>query len=126
MNNSTLISGALVFAFIVFLAARGRLTAYASILGLNGSGGDTTPSPAGSVGGNPSAPKPSSPAANAAPAASPPPVATTAPAAPKLPTMADVMKNVVLPAGNGTLHQEFSDALQTAATMMAPAGMLGF
>jgi len=109
VSNSSLITGALIFAFILFLAARNRLGAYASVL--FGSASATT------------APASKTATTGATPANSTSGNATSAAVAP---SATQALKNAFLSVGNGVTSQQFSSALEDAAGMSAPAGVLGF
>ena len=107
MNNSTYLTGALAFSFILFLAARGRLETYAAVLW-------------GAV------PKTDSGAQPAVGASPPITGATPTAKAAATPSTTSTFQQPYMPAGNGTAGLEFSDALKTAAGLAMDAGMFGF
>ena len=119
MTNSTLLTGALVFAFILFLATRKRLALYTSVLW--GSANTAPATASGSPNGSGNAAQPGTGVSSpTSPVASPPSVSSVQTG------MQKAFGSLFMPDGNGTAGLPFSDALQTAAGMMAPAGMLGF
>jgi len=135
-SQSTLLTGALIFAFILFLAARNRLRVYgAALFGGAGTGlSSSSPIPAPQAGAATSAPSvaPATPSATVTntPADAAPLVKQTVAPIPGAaistlhsPTaiLTDAMN-----AANGGQAQTYASALNNAIQLAAPIGAFGF
>lgn len=123
MNQSTLIGGALIFTFLLFLASRNRLATYASVLWGSSPAAPIAPhasadAPAAAV----SAATPSTAAATQ-PATVAPASASVAPKAAAAPSSSPVQQ---LEAAFGSNVQSYASSLNQAAQLAAPLGLLGF
>jgi hypothetical protein len=114
MNNSSLLTGALVFAFILFLASRNRLGTYAAVVWGKPSGGDSSSSASGAT---PSVSSPNAVGTSAAPSATP--AKTSGTMTPNPGTAIDVLKNAYVQMGGGIATQDFSTALHLATDLAA-------
>jgi hypothetical protein len=117
VNNSTLLTGALVFAFILFLAARGRLDKYAAVV-WGTSGNAAKSGVATSASGDPSTPN-----AVGSSVGSKPKTAGTMTATPS--SAVDVLKNAYVQMGGGQAQQELSHALDLASKIEIPLALFG-